>query len=138
MSTVFVDTSVLLLAQGGPHPLREGCRLFLSRCQAQSVEIHVSVAALQEFTSHRLRARPRRQVLHEAALLRRGLVLHPFDEQVLDAMLTLLEGSDLGGRDAVHAATATVAGFDHLVTTDRDFTGVPGLTSVDPAEWLLD
>lgn len=138
MNAVFVDTSVLLLAQGGPHPLREGCRLFLGRCQARSVEIHVSIEALQEFTFHRLRGRPRRQALQEAALLRRSLVLHPFDEQVLDAMLTLLEGSDLRGRDAVHAATATVAGFDALVTTDRDFADVPGLTAVGPAEWLSD
>ncbi|USQ79261.1 type II toxin-antitoxin system VapC family toxin [Ornithinimicrobium faecis] len=137
MTSVFVDTSVFLLAQGSPHPLREGARQFLSRCHEAGVSIHVSVEALQEFTFHRMRARPRQQVLAEAATLRRGVVVHAFDELVLDAMLALLEGSELRGRDAVHAATATVAGFDRLVTADRDFVAVPGLTAVRPEDWRL-
>lgn len=135
MTSVFVDTSVLLLAQGGPHPLRESCRQFLGRCHERGAAIHVSVEALQEFTFHRLRARPREQVLTEARVLRHSFVVHPFDEQVLDQMLTLIETSSLRGRDAVHAATASLAGFDILVTADRDFVGVPGLTSVGPEEW---
>lgn len=30
------------------------------------------------------------------------------------------------GHDAVHAATAIVAGFDQIVSVDRDFDGMPG------------
>ncbi|MCK0112426.1 type II toxin-antitoxin system VapC family toxin [Ornithinimicrobium sp. F0845] len=135
MTQVFVDTSVLLLAQGSPHPLRESCRRFLGRCQERGAAIHVSVEALQEFTFHRLRARPRDQVVAEARVLRSSFVVHPFDARVLDQMLTLMEGSSLRSRDAVHAATATLAGFDLVVTADRDFAGVPGLAAVGPEEW---
>lgn len=135
MNQVFVDTSVFLLAQGGPHPRRQTCREFLDRCRTSGVSIHVSAEMLQEFIFHRLRARPRPQALAEATVLRHSLVLHPFDDQVLDEMLALLEASGLRGRDAVHAATARVARIEVLVTADSDFAGVPGLRAIGPEDW---
>ena len=42
--------------------------------------------------------------------------------------------SHVRGRDAVHAATALDAGFDTIVSTDRDFDGIPGLTQRDPRD----
>lgn len=135
-ASVFVDTSVLLLARGLPHPLREDCRAFLRACRDRGVVIHVSVEALQEFTFHRLRRKTREDVLIEARALREGVVMHPFDDAVVDEMLRLLQESRLRGRDAVHAATAGVAGFDSIVTADQDFDGTPGLRAVAPGAWL--
>lgn len=132
MTSVFVDTTIFLYAQGRPHPLRENCRRFLADCQEHGHAIHVSVEALQEFTFHRLRSRPRSQVLAEARALQRSLVIHPFDADVLDEMLALMEVSPVRGRDAVHAATAIVAGFAQIVSTDSDFVSTPGLQRVDP------
>lgn len=135
MTSVFVDTSVFLYAQGRPHPLREDCRRFLAGRRERGHTIHVSVEALQEFTSHRLRSRPRTQVLAEAKALKRSLVIHPFDAEVLDEMLALMEVSTVRGRDAVHAATAVVAGFAQIVSTDPDFVSTPGLQRVDPRQF---
>lgn len=135
MTAVFVDTSVFLLAQGSPHPLREGCREFLARCHHGGVSMHVSVDMLQEFTFHRLRSRPRAQVLAEARTLRRSLNVHPFDGDVLDEMFGLLDSTTLRGRDAVHAATAILAGFAQIVSTDSDFVGTPRLQRLDPREF---
>jgi hypothetical protein len=64
----------------------------------------------------------------------RSLVLHPFDDPVVAKMLDLMDDSRLRGRDAVHAATAVLAGFTTIVSADRDFDGVPGLRRLDPSE----
>jgi len=61
-------------------------------------------------------------------------VLHTFDDEVLTRALDLAGNSELGGRDAVHAATALTAGFEEIVSADRDFDAVPGLRRIAPAE----
>jgi predicted nucleic acid-binding protein len=61
-------------------------------------------------------------------------VLHPFDEVVLARALDLVMNSVLGGRDAVHAATALSLGFDHIVSADRDFDAAPGLRRIAPGD----
>lgn len=48
--------------------------------------------------------------------------------------LDLVMNSVLGGRDAVHAATALSLGFDDIVSADRDFDAVPGLRRIAPAD----
>ena len=50
--------------------------------------------------------------------------------------LDLTATTRIGGRDAVHAATALLAGFDAVVSPDRDFAVVEGLRRLDPAEAL--
>lgn len=64
------------------------------------------------------------------------MILHPFDAGVVSEMLEIVSNSSLDGRDAVHAATARRAGFDHIVTADGDFDRVPGLARVSPEEAL--
>lgn len=71
----------------------------------------------------------------EARRLRDMAVVHPFDERVLDKALELIDSTSIRGRDAVHAATAMLAGFDEIVSVDRDFDHVPGLRRVSPGEW---
>ena len=62
------------------------------------------------------------------------VVLHRFDEGVLQTAISLVATSTVRGRDAVHAATAIRAGFDAIVTTDSDFDGIPGLRRIDPRD----
>jgi predicted nucleic acid-binding protein len=38
----------------------------------------------------------------------------------------------LGVRDAVHAATALHNDIERILTADRVFDGIPGITRVDP------
>lgn len=131
-SRLFLDTAVLALAVGGEHPLRNACRAVLQRATRGEVELHVSVEALQELLFHRMR-RGRRD---DAVALVRDVAdlchVHPFDDAVMRRVLDLVGGGSIGGRDAVHAATALVAGFDEIVTPDRDFDGVPGLRRLGP------
>jgi predicted nucleic acid-binding protein len=61
-------------------------------------------------------------------------VLHPFNADVLGAAIDLVDAGPIGGRDAVHAATALGAGFTQIVTTDVAFDSVSGLTRLDPRQ----
>lgn len=131
----FVDSSVLLLASGAAHPGRDGAVKFLEDAGRRGETIHVSVEAVQEVAFHRLRRGvSRRTALDEAERLMTSAVLHPFDEDVMARALLLMRATRLRGRDAVHAATALLAGFTEIVSSDQDFDSVPGLRRIDPAD----
>lgn len=134
MSALFVDSSVLLLAVGGDHPSREPCRQVVAAASQGRHTLHASVEAGQEFLFHRMRRVSARAAVGETRLLRRLVVWHPFDEQVLEASIGLVAQHGLRGRDAVHAATALSAGFTGIVSTDADFEGIPSLERVDPGQ----
>jgi predicted nucleic acid-binding protein len=137
MRRLFLDTTVLVHALGGEHLQRQPCRTILTAGQSGDVELHVSVEALQELLHHRLRRTDRASAVSQARRFAAGLHLHPFDTTVLTRALDLVAHTELRGRDAAHAATALEHGFDAIVTADRDFDGIPGLTRIEPADALL-
>jgi hypothetical protein len=71
-----------------------------------------------------------------ARAVARACALHPQDGEILARALDLAATTPIGGRDAVYAATALLAGFDAVVSPDRDFGVVAGLRRVDPADAL--
>lgn len=134
---LFVDTAVLAYAVGNEHPRRAACHQILVAAASGDAELHASVEAVQEFLFfRRLRRGDRVTAVAEARAVRDLLVLHPFDAGVVDAMVDLVAESEIGGRDAVHAATAQLAGFGSIVSTDRAFDAVPGLARLDPESAL--
>lgn len=134
MRAVFVDSSVLLLAVGGEHPLRGPCRGVLDLAGRDVLGLHLSVEGGQEFLFHRLRRGARDEALAQFAALDRLVTWHPFDAEILRASVRLVADCGLRGRDAVHAATALAAGFHLIFSCDEDFDAVPGLTRVDPRD----
>ena len=132
MSTaVLVDTSVFAYALGGEHAAREGCRRFLRDSRGQGLELHASVEMVQELTFHRMRMATTATAVEQGRLAGRTCILHPFDERVLDAALSLMADGSLRGRDAVHVATASLSGISTIVSTDPAFDGI--LERLDPA-----
>lgn len=131
---LFLDTATLALALGADHPLRDDCRRFLDGAADGTLEVHVSVEALQELLFHRLRRGPRAEAVTLVRDVRSACVVHAFDDIVALRMMDLVEQTSIGGRDAVHAATALETGFTAIVTPDRDFDRVPGLRRQDPAD----
>lgn len=134
MTGWFVDASVLSLAAGLDHPDKASARAFLDRAVLADGRLHASVEAAQEFIYHRMRRTARSTALRETRRIVQACVMHPFDDEVLDLALVLIETSQVRGRDAVHAATALIAGFDAIVSLDADFDEVPGLTRIHPAD----
>ncbi len=131
-----VDTSIFLYARGVDHPYRTPCREVLRTAADGGIALDGSVEVVQEYVHVLLRrAMPRQAALDEADEVSRQCRLHPLDAAVLTTSLRLLRGhADLGVRDAVHAATALSAGLDMIISTDRVFDRVDGLTRLDPAD----
>lgn len=133
---LFLDTSVLVFAVGTEHKQRSHCAALIEAAARGDVEVHMSAEAIQEFIHHRMRRSSRSLALAQARAARDLALIHPFDGDVLDTAMQLIESTTLRGRDAVHAATALLGGFDRIVTTDRDFAAVPGLGPVSPQRAL--
>lgn len=134
MNRLLIDTDVFLYARGGQHDYREPCRAILRGAAGHQVRLEASVEIVQEF-AHVLvrRGIDRSSAVTEAEEVRAQCLLHPFDDDVLSRALALVGGHEaLGVRDAVHAATALGAGIDAVVSADRVFDGVEGVTRIDP------
>jgi predicted nucleic acid-binding protein len=129
---LYVDSSVLLLAVGGPHPLRDPCREVIAYSARTGTALHCSVEGGQEFLFHRIRRVGSEQGIREFDVVDAMVVWHDFTHDVLRAARSLVAQGHARGRDAVHAATALGAGFGQLVSCDADFDGIPGLARLDP------
>lgn len=135
MLQVYVDTSVLAYAIGGPHPEREACRSVVAAVPSGGVELHANVEVIQELLFHRMRRIDVLRAAKQAQAAAAACVLHSFDARVLDLSIDLvLTVPGLRGRDAVHAATALHHGLTTVVSTDAAFDAVPGLTRATPAD----
>ncbi len=134
-SACLIDTAVLLYPLGKPHALRQPCIDVLAAAVERRVFLHASVEAIQELVFHRLRRVGRAQAVLEGHRAHRMCRLHAFDIDVLERSLGLVERSPvIGGRDAVHAATALVHDLDTVISPDKAFDHVPGLRRLDPRD----
>lgn len=129
----FLDTSVFLTALG-EHPKTSACRALLRRAASGHLSIHTAAECLQEVVFHRMRVGPRAPAVAHLRAIRDLCVVHPMDDLVLDRATDLLASTQARGRDAFIAATALLAGFDAVVTTDDRFVEVPGLRRVHPRD----
>ena len=127
--TVLVDASGFRYALGGEHELRSPCREVLAN---QGLELHASVELVQEVAFHRMRRGYRADAVAVARLVADSCQLHDFDAGVLRRALSLIAEGGVGGRDAVHAATALEAGISVIVSPDPEFDGIDGLSRIDP------
>jgi len=132
-----LDTAVFVHAIGRDHPFREPCRAVVAALSGGALAGEASVELVQELV-HVLLGRPgsRRSALATARSFGDACRLHDFTTADLGLALELLAAvpQRLDARDAVHAATALNRGVPFVVTTDRAFDSVPGLTRVDPRD----
>jgi len=132
---VYVDSNVFLYAMGGDHPYREPCRDLLRDMETEALSAETSAETLQEVVHHRLRRRDPQATGRARAVAIACAVVHPLDADVMSGALDLLDAHPrLWSRDAVHAATARVAGLSSIISADRDFDGVEGIVRVDPSD----
>lgn len=128
-----IDTAVLLYAVGGDHPIRAGSRRIVAAAGAGDLELHASVESVQEFVFHRMRRGDRLSAVRQARDVAGLCILHGFDQGTLQTALDLIADSGtIGGRDAVHAATAVQHGLSMIISPDPAFDNIPGLRRIDP------
>ncbi len=133
---IVLDTTVLVYATGGEHPLREPCRHLIRLLADGELRATTTVEVVQEY----VHVRSRRTGRADAVLQARAYAdllgpLQVSDEAALRAGLdTFAAVERLGAFDAVLAAVAQSIGAYALVSADRAFTEVPGLRHVVPDE----
>jgi predicted nucleic acid-binding protein len=133
-----IDSAVVSHALGVDSPWREPCQTILRRMEEDRFRAYASVEMIQEVIHHRLRRSGDRlksvqQARHASALC----TLLNFDREVLDLALDLIERiPTIRGRDAVHAATALAYGIETIISPDRAFDGIPGVTRVSPEDFV--
>lgn len=131
---IVVDTTVLVYAVGDDHDLAAPCRQLINAIGDGRLRATTTAEAIQEFVHVRARRRTRR----DAAALGRAYLdllspIMPVDERALTAGLRLFERLPaLGSFDAVLAAATVLAGAQTLVSADKGFAGVHGLTWLQP------
>jgi uncharacterized protein len=130
------DTSVFLYAIGSPHHYRAPCREILARAGESDVQGEASADLIQEVVHHRFRrTRDRARAAQEARDVARLCRLHEVQPADVLRALDLYAASDrLGSRDAVFAAVALNRGIPAILSPDRAFDEVAGLTRIDPAD----
>jgi predicted nucleic acid-binding protein len=137
---IVLDTTVLVYAKGGDHPLAEPCRRLIQSVGEGRIQATTTAEVIQEFVHVRARRRNR----EDASALGRAYLdllspLLSLDESMIRAGLRLFErNAQLGAFDAVLASAAMTAEAKALVSADRSFASVRGLIHVDPLTSALD
>jgi len=133
---ILIDTTVLVYAVGTAHPYRDSCRSLVEAVRAGAVRATTTVEVIQEFAHVRARRRGRADA-HKLAGAYAELLgpLRTTSEAHLRSGLDLwMRHEELGAFDAVLAAVAQDIGARALVSSDRAFGGLDGVSHVLPDE----
>lgn len=137
--TIFVDTSVIMYANGAEHPLRGPCARIMVGIGDGDVSAVTSVEVVQEIL-HRFISIKRPDVGIEIANLTLDVfapvvpITHAIMRRVPDLAARY---PTLQARDLVHVATCVHEGIREIVTTDKGFDVVHELRRLDPASFAL-
>ena len=130
---ILVDSNIPMYLVGAEHPHKVDARRLLERAVAEKRRLVTDAEVLQEIL-HRYVAIGRRDAIQPCF----EVLLEVVDD-VLAVDLEIVEGArdivighpDLTARDAVHVAVMREHGIEHILTFDRHFDGLPGVTRVD-------
>lgn len=127
---IFVDSNVPMYLVGAPHPHKHDARRMLEGLVSEGETLATDAEVFQEIL-HRYTAIGRRDAIQPAfdALSRLVDQVFSVDGEAVDAAKELVLGHlDLSARDAIHAAIMQQHGLDTILSFDRDFDRLPGIT----------
>lgn len=137
----FLDANIPIYAAGRPHPLKAPAVRVLTLAaehpEAFITDVEVVQELLHRYTALRLWDPGREVVAHFLALME-GRIEAVVVGDVREAVELADEHRDVAARDLVHAAVMLRVGADYIVTADRDFDRIRGVTRLLPAavdEW---
>jgi len=127
---ILVDSNVPMYLVGAEHPHKVDARRLLERAVAENRRLVTDAEVLQEIL-HRFVAINRRDAIQPCF----EVLLEVVDEvsavdldTVRQARDIVIGHPDLTARDAVHIAVMREHGIEHILSFDRHFDGVPGIT----------
>lgn len=127
---IFIDSNVPMYLVGAPHPHKADSQQLLETLVSQRQRLVTDAEVFQEIL-HRYRAIDRPgaiQPAYDALLGVVDTVLAVAVDDVLSARDLLLARWQLSARDALHVAVMQRHGITRIVSFDRGFDAVPGLT----------
>jgi len=127
---ILVDSNIPMYLVGAEHPHKVDARRLLERAVAERRRLVTDAEVLQEIL-HRYVAIGRRDAIQPCFE-----VLLEIVDEVLAVDLEIVESArdivighpDLTARDAVHLAVMRAHGIEQILTFDRHFDGLPGVT----------
>jgi predicted nucleic acid-binding protein len=126
--SVFVDSNFPMYLVGAEHPNKERSRQLLEIAIAARERLVTDVEAFQEIL-HRYVAIDRREAIEPAWNALRRVVdeVHAVELADVERARDLVLTSQLGARDALHAAVMQRRGIVEILTFDLAFDAVPGI-----------
>ena len=133
----FIDTNVPMYAVGAEHPLKKPCLAILEAVATGVLTAVTDIEVLQEIL-HRYTALGSRTRAVEVVRLFLQVVpeaLPITKDTFLLAIELHLSYTAIQARDALHAAVMQQHGIERIISADRHFDSLPGITRLDPSSW---
>jgi uncharacterized protein len=131
---IFVDSNIPMYLIGAPHPHKAEAQHLLSRAVAAGERLVTDAEVLQEIL-RRYVAIQRREAIQPAFDALLGVVDEVFSVELRDverAKAILSGQGQISSRDALHLATMEHHGVSLIMSFDKGFDGVPGVSRVSP------
>jgi predicted nucleic acid-binding protein len=128
---IFVDSNIPMYIVGAPHPNKDEARRLLERAIVDGERLVTDAEVLQEIL-HRYVAIGRRDAIGPAfdAILKIADSVLPVELADVQRARALLGTARLSARDAIHIAIMQRHDIDQVLSFDRAFEHVPGLTRI--------
>lgn len=128
---IFVDSNIPMYIVGVPHPNKERAQHLLERAIVEGERLVSDAEVLQEIL-HRYVAIDRRDAIGPAFDVLLGIVDSVLPVELADVQRarSLLGARSLQARDAIHVAIMQRHDIDRVLSFDRAFDDVPGLTRI--------
>lgn len=134
----FLDANVPIYAAGGDYPHKMPCVRILSIASEHPRSFITDVEVLQELMHRYLGSRRWTQGGREALQGFAELMssrIEPFYVGDVELAATLADRHPgISARDYLHAAVMRRLGVERIISADRDFDRLPGITRLDPAD----
>ena len=135
---MLLDTNIPMYAAGRDHPLREPARRVIRAVVAGDIDAYTDAEVLQEILYRYFSAGERSHALavfDNFYQVMAGRVLPVEVDDVVRARALAEANPTLSARDYVHWAVMIRNGLATIITADRHFDGIVGITRVDPADY---
>jgi predicted nucleic acid-binding protein len=136
VTTVFLDTAVIMYAAGREHSHKAACAAVMDRVGTGDLDAVISIEVVQEIV-HRYLSMHQPQTGREMAnhALDVFAPVLPVTHDVMQRTVDLLERyQTVQSRDLVHVATCLVNGIDSIISPDTDFDAIAEITRIAPED----
>ena len=126
---IFVDSNFPIYLVGAEHPNKAAARSLLERAITDGKLLVTDAGVLQEIL-HRYVAIDRRDAIEPATAALLGVVdeVFPVERADVERARQIVLGTRLSARDAVHLAIMRRRGVERILTFDRAFDEIDGIS----------